>query len=514
MNYDVIVVGAGAGAVVARRLVDAGASVLLVEAGGEDVNPAIHDPARAHELWFSDEDWAYWTLPQEGCGGRRLHIPRGKVLGGSSSLNGMIYIRGAHADYDHWAYLGNSGWGYRDVLPFFKRSEDFDGGESEYHGVGGPLPVLTRYEPHPLNAAFVAAAGEAGVPFNPDHNGAGIEGAGFAQLTVRGGTRRSTAAAFLGPVLGAETLTVRTNTLARRLLFDGDRCGGVELLRAGKIETALAGSEVILAAGTIESPKLLMLSGIGKPEELRRHRIDVLVDLPGVGENLHDHFLAPLIYATPKPVPPVGESIHQLHSHLFWHSKSGLAAPDLQPLCFHVPMYGQEWMSGPPDAFTMMAGVIRPASRGSIRLASSDPADAPLIDPAYLGCVADLDALVAAAELCREMSRQPALAEWVAEELYPGSDASDAKGLRDYLRRALVTYHHQVGTCKMGIDASAVVDPELRVYGTTGLRVADASIMPAVTSGNTYAASILIAEKAADFAKASLGSRAAAAARI
>jgi choline dehydrogenase len=512
MRYDVIVVGAGAGAVVARRLVeDAGATVLLVEAGGEDTNPAIHDPGRTHELWFSEDDWAYMTVPQEGCAGRRLHIPRGKVLGGSSSLNGMIYIRGAHADYDHWAYLGNAGWGYRDVLPIFKRSEDFDLGDSEYHGAGGPLPVTTRYEPHPVCVAVVEAAGEAGVPFNPDHNGAELDGAGFAQLTVRDGKRRSTAQAFLGPVLGSPGLTVLTNTPVTRLLLEGTRCVGVQLVRDGKVETAYADSEVVVCAGAIESPKLLLLSGIGSPEQLGRHGIDVVVDLPGVGENLHDHFLAPFIWSSPKPVPPLVPGTTMLHSHLFWRSRSGLIAPDLQPLAFHVPMYSEEWMSGPADGFTLMAGVIRPASRGSsIRLASPDPLDAPLVDPAFLDCDADLDAAVAAAELCREIGNQPALREWAGEELYPGPGVRTARELGDYLRRTVLTYHHQVGTCKMGVDADAVVDPELRVYGTTGLRVADASVMPTVTSGNTYAASILIGERAADFVKASLGTAVAA----
>jgi choline dehydrogenase len=496
---DVAVIGSGsAGAVIARRLVDRGVSVVLVEAGGPDDNPAIHDPMRIWELWDSPEDWGYRTVPQAACEDRRLHLPRGRVLGGSSALNGMIYIRGHRSDFDTWAYLGNDGWGYEDVLPLFKRSEDFDRGPSDYHGAGGPMRVITEYEPHPVIAAAVAAAQEAGVPFNEDHNGPELDGVGFTQLTIRDGIRDGTAAAYLRPVLGSDRLTVLTRARAHRLVFERARCTGVEISREGSLETIAVAHEVVVSAGTIESPKLLLLSGIGDANDLRGVGVDSTVDLPGVGKNLHDHALSPVVYGTGREVPPTVPGLHFLHGHLFARSRPGLVGPDIQPLFFHIPAYLEEaGMTGPADGFTLMGGMIRPASRGSLRLASADPEAEPLIDPAYLSRGADLDAMITSVELCREIGRQPALADWKPTELYPGESVR-ADELRDYIRRTAITYHHQVGTCKMGIDDLAVVDPELRVYGVEALRVADASVMPMVTSGNTHAPTIMIGERAAD----------------
>ena len=503
-SYDVVVVGSGsAGSVIARRLVDAGVSVCLLEAGGVDDNPAIHDPRRVMELQTSPDDWDYVTVPQPGCAGRELHIPRGKVLGGSSAINGMIYIRGHRLDYDHWAYLGNAGWSYEDVLPVFKRSEDFDGGESTYHGAGGELRVQASYEPHPFLAAVVAGAQEAGVPFNPDHNGAELDGVGFAQLMIKDGKRQSQAVAFLRPVADAANLTVQTGAYARRLLVEGGRCVGVEVGRDGQVEQVRAEHEVVVCAGTLESPKLLLLSGIGPAEQLRGHGIGVLVDLPGVGENLHDHGLVPLVYSSARPMPPAVPGLQPLHAHLFARSRPGLAVPDIQPLFFHVPLYFPG-MSGPSDGFTLFSGMIRPASRGSVRLASSDPDVRPLVDPAFLACEADVDALVSGLELCREIAGTSALGEWAGEELYPGPDVRSRERVRAYVRETLTTYQHVVGTCRMGVDGLAVVDPELRVYGVDGLRVADASVMPVVTSGNTHAASTMIGERAADLVRESM----------
>lgn len=498
ITADVVVVGSGsAGAVVARRLVDAGANVLLLEAGLPDDNPAIHDPGRLFELWDSEQDWGYRTVPQAACGERELHWPRGRVLGGSSALNGMIYIRGDRADYDGWAARGNDGWSYDDVLPLFKRSEDFDRGSGPYHGVGGPLAVMTRYEPHPVIAAAVAAAQEAGVPFNDDHNGAVLDGVGFAQLNIRDGRRQSVAEAFLRPVLGAPNLTVLTSARAVRLLFEGTRCVGVELTHDGALRRARAAHEVVLSAGTIESPKLLLLSGIGPAGALAPLGIEPLVDLPGVGENLHDHALSPVIFAAKAAVPPPVSGIQPLHAHLFARSRGGLARPDLQPLFFHLPLYG-EGQEGPPDGFTLMAGLIRPASRGSLRLASADPDAAPLLDPGFLSSREDLEALTTAVELCREIGQQSALAGWMREELHPGPGVGGGPELREYVQQTAITYHHQVGTCRMGMDDLAVVSPELRVQGVDGLRVADASVMPEVTSGNTHAPAVMIGERAAD----------------
>ncbi len=504
-SADVVIVGSGsAGAVVARRLVDAGASVLLLEAGLPDANPAIHDPARLFELWDSEQDWGYRTVPQPACAGRELHWPRGKVLGGSSALNAMIYVRGHRADYDGWAALGNTGWSFDEVLPLFKRSEDFDRGADEYHGSGGPLSVISRYEPHPLIASAVEAAQEAGIRFNDDYNGAELDGVNFCQLTIKEGRRNSVMEAFLRPVLGAPNLTVLTSARAQRLVFDGTRCVGVEYVREGALATARAEHEVVVCAGTIESPRLLMLSGIGPAAAVKQLGIEPLVDLPGVGENLHDHLLVPVIFAARDTVPPPVTGLQPLHGQLFWRTRGGLERPDIQPLFFHLPLYAED-QEGPPDGFTLMGGAIRPVSRGSLRLASADPDDRLLLDPACLASDEDVEALTAAVELCREIGQQPALAKWMREELYPGDRIRDGKELREYVRRNAITYHHQVGTCKMGVDQLAVVDPELRVRGLDGLRVADASVMPEVTSGNTHAPTVMIGERAADLVVQALG---------
>ncbi|MBC6447894.1 GMC family oxidoreductase [Actinokineospora xionganensis] len=491
--FDVIVVGAGsAGCVITRRLVDGGAKVLLLEAGGSDSDDAIHDPRRFGELWFGERDWAYLTTPQANAAGRRLHWPRGRVLGGSSSLNAMIYARGAAADYDTWAYRGNDGWSWADVLPAFKRLEDFDTGPDDLHGAGGPLPITTRYRADPIHESLVKAAEETGIAFNPDYNSGRPDGVSRVQFTVANGQRASAARAFLAPV--ADRLSIVTGARARKLLLRDGRCGGVEWLRDGRVETATA-AEVVLSAGAIESPRVLMLSGIGDPVHLRALGVPVASGLRGVGTNLHDHVLAPVIVGTERDPGRPAEGIGPAQTHLFWRSKPGLAVPDVQPLNFPVPMY-QPGMSGPPTGFTMQAGIVRPTSRGTIRLTGTDPDDELAIDPGVLATQSDVDTLVAAVELCQEIARSSVLREeWGATELYPGTEES----LPDYVRRTVTTYHHQVGTCRMGTDADAVVDPRLRVYGIEGLRVADASVFPSVTTGNTHAPAMMVAEQLATF---------------
>ena len=497
-SADVIVVGAGsAGAAAARRLFDRGATVLLLEAGGPADNPAIHDVGRAHELWHAPEDWAFFTAPQEHAAGRSLHWPRGKVVGGSSSLNAAIYVRGAAADFDHWAFLGCPGWRWDDVRPVYERMEH-----------PGPLSVLTDYELAPLHRSIVEAAGQAGIPFNENYNGGELDGISQMHLTIKDGRRQSTGVAYLEPIAGRDGFTLITGAQAERLVLEGERCRGVEWRSGDELHVAHAELEVIVSAGTIQSPQLLMLSGIGPADHLRAVGVEPRVDLPGVGLNLHDHLLSPVIFSAERAIDAPSPGATPAQTHLWWRSRPGLTVPDMQPIHFAFPMY-EEWMSGPENGFTFQAGMIRPQSRGRIRLSGPTLADPLVIDPRILSADADLHTLMAAVELSREIGRQPALRErWGTVEQYPGLDVHGEEALRDYVRRTAISYHHQVGTCKMGSDEHAVVDERLRVYGVEGLRVADASIMPAVTSGNTNAPSIMIGERAADFVGQSAKDRA------
>ncbi|QFU91302.1 GMC family oxidoreductase [Amycolatopsis sp. YIM 10] len=476
---DVIVVGAGsAGSVVARRLADAGAAVRLLEAGGPDGNPAIHDPSRAGELWHSPEDWDHYTVPQPHAANRRLHLPRGKVLGGSHALNAMIWVRGAPADYDGWAVPG---WRWHDVRPVFERIE------------GDLLDVVPNEPLHPIQQSIVEAAVQIGLEFNPDYNGERLDGVSVQRITLRDGRRLNTWIAYAKPIAGQ--LTVHTGALVHRLLFDGTRVTGVLAEIDGRLERVFA-DEVVLAAGALASPAILLRSGVGPADELTALGIDVVADLPGVGRNLHDHLLSPVIFATDRrevEPPAPGRSVTQ--THLFWRSRPGMAVPDTQPIHFSVPMY-ESWMTGPETGFSLMAGMVSPRSRGSLKLSGPDPGDELLIDLAALADPADFESLVASVEQCREIGRAPALAdEWGARELYPEPGAD----VREYVRRTAITYHHQVGTCRMGTGETAVVDPELRVHGLEGLRIADASVLPTVTTGNTNAPAVLVGEQAARF---------------
>jgi choline dehydrogenase len=492
---DVIVVGSGsAGAVVARRLVDAGAHVLLLESGGPDDAPEIHDASQFFRLWETEAAVHEVTEPQARLGGRRLEWTFGHVLGGSSSINGMAWVRGTPADYDHWAYLGNAGWGYEDVLAHYRRIEDFDRGPSDLHGAGGPIHIASDWEPSPIHAAVVAAAVEHGIPFNADMNGRDPCGAAYLQYNIRAGRRESTSATYLAGA-GAR-LEILTRARVRRLRFDGGRCVGVEWERGGRCERATASSEVVLSAGVVGSPKLLLLSGIGPAQELAELGIEVVADLSGVGANLHDHVYVPLVYATERPIEPHAGGIPSMQTYITWRTDPRLVAPDIQTAVFAEPVY-RDGMRGPPRGLTLAATLVRPASRGRLRLRSADPAAAPSLDPATYECAADLDAMCAAVRLNRAVGAGAALREWGARELYPGSDVEDERTLVEYIRRRTWTAFHQVGTCAMGVGADAVVDPQLRVRGVDGLRVADASIMPAVTSGNTNAPSVMIGEAAA-----------------
>lgn len=499
-GFDVIVVGAGsAGSVVTRRLVDAGAEVLVLEAGHADSNPAIHDPSRMGELWHGPEDWDYYTVPQEHAAGRSLHLPRGRVLGGSHALNAMIWVRGAPEDYDHWAALGNDGWGWADVLPVF---HDIENHLVEPVGDcrrAAPLDVMFNDPLHPIQRAIVESAVASGVDYNPDYNGGRLDGVSRQQVTMRGGERLTTWNAYTAEVSGAPNLTVRTGARVRRLLVNNGNVTGVEYEVDGKAASASA-EQVVLSAGTIDSPRVLLRSGIGAAPELRALGIDCVADVPGVGENLHDHLLAPLVFTTDRGTvePPVpGRSVTQ--THLFAKSTPDLEVPDTQPIHFSVPMY-EPWMSGPDEGFSLMAGMIAPRSRGSVKLAGPGTTDELRIDLGALRDPADLATLAASINQCREIAASgPLRDEWAARELYPGGEVISDADVREYARNTAITYHHQVGTCKMGVDDMAVVDPELAVHGVGGLRIADASVMPRITSGNTNAPSVLIGERAAAF---------------
>ena len=492
--FDYVVVGGGtAGCVVAARLSqDSGVRVLLLEAGGAERSEAIADPVRFGALWGTSVDWRYTTVPQRALGDAVVPVPRGKVLGGSSAINGMVHLRGDPASYDAWEQAGAVGWNYRELLPYLKRSEQAFAGDPGYRGHDGPMRVASPRVTSPLLEACYAAALEAGHPPNADTNGARADGVGWTELNVVDGERQSAADGYLAAAATRSNLVIAPGAQAARLVLDGRRCRGVEYLVRGQHEVAYARRDVILCAGAIGSPQLLMLSGIGPREHLESLGIDVVDELPGVGANLQDHPLAAVVYSASLPVRGSGRA--RAPRVLL---RSAPAAPlDLQIFFMEVPSHPR-WTPGSENGYSIVVSLMTPASRGTVRLASRDPRVAPLIDPNYLVEDSDVQRMAAGLRRAREIGKAAALAEFRAGELFPGEQAQSDAALADYLHRATSTYLHHVGTCRIGRGRNAVVDEQLRVHGTEGLRVADASVMPSLPSANPNATVLAIGERAA-----------------
>jgi choline dehydrogenase len=526
---DFIVIGAGsAGCAAAARLSeDPATRVLLLEAGGEDTNRWIHIPLGFGKT-FADAsvNWCYETEPDPNVGDRKVFWPRGKVLGGSSSINGMVYIRGQAEDFDHWRQLGNTGWSFDDVLPYFKRSEHQTRGADAYHGTGGPLCVSDVPDHHPICEAFIDAAISLGFPRNDDFNGEKQDGVGYHQTTTRNGKRCSTAVGYLRPAMTRPNLRVVTNALTETITFDGRRATGVIFRHNGETCTARAASEIVLCGGAVNSPQLLLLSGIGKAEHLVAHGIPVLHHLPGVGQSLQDHYSAPLKFKCALPITVNDVMLSNLKklkaglqyytfkngplamgtspAALFARTRPELASADIKcscsPFSADRPQDGLHRWSG----FTMIVYQLRPESRGRIELRSANPADPPAVYPNYLATATDQQTIVDGLKLLRRVAATPQMQRLITAEFQPGSEVASDEQLLEYARQRGGTVYHPTSTCKMGTDTMAVVDPELRVHGLEGLRVADASIMPTVVSGNTNAATIMIGERVADMARQKL----------
>jgi len=501
-RYDFIVVGAGAaGSVLAAELSASGAQVVVIESGGADDAPTILNPS----IWFYNVggplDYHLPIVPSPRLNNRKFNMALGHVLGGGTSINAMVWVRGTQSDYDGWAENGAKGWAFADVLPIFKSQEDWEGGANAWRGAGGPIHIRRPNDPHPTAPAFIEAAREMGMPILDDVNGPMRPGAGYINMNIAAdGTRVSAVGAFLRPALSRPNLTLLLNTNVVKLNFKGTRCVGVKLITDGAVKDITADKEVILAAGTINSPKLLMLSGVGEAKALRSLGIDVVENLPGVGENLQDHVLVSGVvfkYKGKMPDRPAGSNAVEAEAYM----SSGLSGETDISLVLHqlpvvTPEVASRFGTPPPDTFTIAPALVQPTSKGAVRLASNNFQDAAAIDGNYVGTDRDFTAIVRAIELARELGSQHAFDNLRESELIPGPNASTEE-IQQLARLGSASFGHAVGTCKMGVDKLAVVDPELRVHGITGLRVADASVMPQIITGpGTNASTHMIAGRA------------------
>ncbi len=522
-EFDYVIVGAGsAGCVLANRLSANGKhSVLLLEAGPKDTNIWIHVPIGYGKLFKEKSvNWMYQTEPEPGLGGRQVFQPRGKVLGGSSSINGLLYVRGQHEDYDRWRQRGNVGWGYDDVLPYFKKAENQQRGADDYHGSGGPLSVSDWRHDDPLSEAFVKAAVETGIPFNADFNGATQEGAGFFQTTTRRGRRASSAFSYLRPAKNRSNLHIETSALAQRIVFEGKRAKAVEYRQNGNLRTARARKEVLVSSGAYNSPQLLQLSGVGPADLLKTHGIDVVLDAAGVGNDLQDHLQVRIVTRCAQRITLNDVVNHPLRrvmagvrwalarsgpltiaagtSGAFFKTNPRLASPDIQ---IHFIPFSTDKMGEnlhPFSGFTATVCQLRPESRGSLKIRSADPSAPPEIRINYLATETDRAAFIDGIGILRKILAAPALKAYCVDEVYPGAEVTSDEDVLDFCRKTGSTVYHPTSTCRMGNDPLAVVDQRLRVRGIEGLRVVDASVMPDLMSGNTNAPTIMIAEKASD----------------
>ncbi|MEQ8671724.1 MAG: choline dehydrogenase [Aggregatilineales bacterium] len=526
--YDYIIVGAGsAGCVLANRLTeDPKIKVLLLEAGKPDKKLTIHIPAAWNKNFKTDIDWQYYTEPETNMANRKMIWSRGKTLGGCSSINAMIYIRGHQYDYDHWESLGNTGWNYKNILPYFKKSEHHENGASEFHAVGGPLNIADLIEPHPMTLDFLKAGEQSGLKRLDDFNSGEMEGVGLYQVTQKNGRRHSTATAFLKPILSRPNLTVQTEAQVSKLLFDGKKVDQVIYSYKGQEWKVKVGKEIILSGGAINSPQLLMLSGIGEAEHLKSIGVEPIHDLAGVGKNLQDHLVSGVLMFSTQAISLASATkgfgqVREMFKYMvmtkgmmtsnggeaggFMKTRADLPAPDIQ---FHFfpgafEDHGKKAVEGyGGHGFSLGATLLRPESRGEIRLKSANSFTAPAIRANYFAAEEDVEGMLIGLKKVREIIHSSAFSAYSGPEYLPGSGVQSDEALVNYMRERSETLYHPVGTCKMGTDSMAVVDPQLRVHGIEGLRVVDASVMPTITSGNTNAPTIMIAEKAADMIKA------------